>query len=144
MTFETTIEGIPARVTIVNGSCMYSVRVCETEDMSFNRSFDTIEAAETAVKRYNLSQRKGFTNPTAFRRGGEQVQVTSICDGGKECWIVRADGRREKTSLVGLYSDAVAVHDAVQREKQLREDIVRLWNGVANWAPQWPNEGARQ
>jgi hypothetical protein len=139
MQFDTTIEGIPVRVSVSHGHSLYEVRVTGVEyGDALRRSFNTIEAAEKAIAAYNLSLRKGFTNPVAYRRGGEEVRVTSICDGGHECWIVRANGEREKTSVASLYASADEVASASQREREIRDEIVRLWDNATRWAPEWP------
>ena len=140
MMFETEIEGMPVRVSVSHGHSLYEVRVLGEEDRSgkLGRPFSTMEAAEKAITAYNLSLRKGFTNPVAYRRGGEEVRVTSICDGGRECWIVRAKGDREKTSVASLYANADEVTSASQREREIRDEIVQLWDNAARWAPEWP------
>ena len=139
MTFETEIEGIPVRVSVRHGDSLYEVRIVGAEyGDALRRSFSTMEAAESAIKAYSLSLRKGFINPIAYRRGGEEVRVTSICDGGRECWIVRARGEREKTSVASLYANADEVASASQREREIRDEIVQLWDNATRWAPEWP------
>ncbi len=139
MQFDTTIEGIPVTVSVSHDHSLYEVRIEGLEyGDALKRPFNTTEAAEAAIAAYNLSLRKGFTNPAAYRRGGEEVRVTSICDGGRGCWIVRADGRREKASLSSLYASADEVASASQREREIRDEIVQLWDNAARWTPEWP------
>lgn len=143
--YETEIEGLPVRVSVPFSGGTYMVKVIgsgggpegKLPDELTVPEFRSLEAAEKAIKAYNLSLRKGFKNPIAWTRRGEQLEVTSICEDGRSCWVKRASGSREKMGMAGLYSSAEAVSKAVIRESELRKEIEQAWEEVGSWKPEW-------
>jgi hypothetical protein len=103
--------------------------------------FDTPEKMEKAIKVYDLSLRKDFTNKTAYRSAGygvetsiEEVEVTSV--DGKEAWIRSKDGKRQKTSRAYLFAgkdEAAAAHEKI---RELRKEMDAVMAAVKRWEPQ--------
>lgn len=146
MTFETELEGMSVRVEIPRDGRPYSVRVTGTGGFAgamgdvpgeLVDKFASVDQAVAAIKKYNLSLRKGFTNSSAWNRRGEQVEITSICEDGAWCWIRRSDGVREKVGIKSLYEDRDEVSEAIAYEEQADRDVKERWNSIRKWEPRW-------
>jgi hypothetical protein len=102
-----------------------------TEKDGVPKTFNDIEKMLDAIDRYELSLRKNFSNPTAYRLRGsyrecedlkyEEVTVTSIVD-ERDCWIKTKEkptygSGREMERLENLFFDAQEVQDYIDLVK---------------------------
>jgi len=132
-TYKAEIGGYDVSLRIdYNGKLSF---VCEVVG-----EFDSEDAIEAALKKYDLSLRKEFTNRVAYRRGGwaldgklEKVEVTSADD--KEAWVKNEKGRREKCQRVSLFSDRDEYYAAAEKATALRDEAERIMAAVPRWQP---------
>lgn len=140
MIYRTEFSGIEIQVTVTaSGSVIFTAR-----DVLEGRRFDSEDMIVAALKAYDLASRKAFDNPEAFvadhNRGAyARVVVTSICPGGKECWIKRGDVR-EKRYLADLFADREEVEAALQLEGDSLAKIREAWAAVRRWGPESKGE----
>lgn len=140
MTTTIAVEGHEVSVDIQGSSI--SLRTDALKDPYHN-----LDTLTDALRRYNLSLRKSFTNPDAFLFAGwgtkivEPVVVTSITEDGKEAWVRRRDtrngkeGKRSKVRLADLYAEREGL-DAIQtREQEHKQEIATMWENVKRWEP---------
>jgi hypothetical protein len=110
----------------------------------FDQKFDSLQKLEDALKAHDLTLRKNFSNPVAFRRSyrypvsypAETVTVTSVGENGKEAWIKNAKGNREKVQMTSLYAFKDEVEKAIEIETTAHEQVKKWWAAVTLWTPQ--------
>lgn len=110
------------------------------------KPFNSLKSLLAALDAYELSLRKNFTNPTAYRfvrfsygnpETVEEVTVTST--DGKEAWVKTVKGKREKCRINSLYADRdnlQAYLDAVAEvQRELKERTAALEEKLMMWHP---------
>jgi hypothetical protein len=144
MRFETTIEGHDAWIDTMDDRGEYRVVVPALRDPSgAAQRFGSVQGAAAAIRKYDLAQRKGFVNPTAFidSRGVVfAVTVTSISQDGLECWVSYATGSREKQRIDRLYESRDEVQAIIDRQREHAAEITAMWRGAKRWEPKFPDD----
>jgi hypothetical protein len=141
------LEGLTVRVNVPFEGGQYEVTVGNgydsTPDEFKGKVFRSLEATVKAIRAYNLTLRKSFTNPVAYvmrhRNETEQVRVTSVTENGRECWITGEQGR-EKVAITRLFADAVSVGKAIATEAAHRQAIQDAWAAVPVWRPEFTDQ----
>lgn len=141
MRFQSELRGYPVYVDInifdIIDTVTYRSPALE------KRVFKKWDEIDKALQQLDLANRKSFSNKTACvftATGTVAVEVTSVCEGGKEAWIKYPDGRREKAWHMRLLANIVEAAEAKRRAIKLAEEAEKLLDAVKRWSPEWDTE----
>ena len=146
----TIIEGYEAYIDIRSDQGDYWVVVPALRDETTGTTpkFGCIDAAARAIKAYDLAQRKGFSNPTAYIEWAGQVRtvtVTSVSADGTAAWIRREigndTGRREKVSMSRLFADHLQLAEIIDRKQRADKQYVEEIAAAKRWEPEFAAMG---
>ncbi len=134
MIFTCEENGHVYHYSIWNGKAEYSC----ADLPNGKQAYATLEALQNAVRRYDLSLKKQFSNKTAYyvdsRNRLVEVTVTSL-DGGKEAWIQSKLMGRQKVSRDSLYANREEVEQLISYEQDCNAQLRGLWARLDRWEP---------
>lgn len=127
--FTTQYHGHEVNYYVSSTQAYYSTEALREKQTygEFQKHFETYQQICDALDRFELAQRKNFTNTVGYRLKGvggfyrhakdytvEEVTITSIPD-EYSLWIKNSEGERQKVAASTVYSDRAEAEHFQQR-----------------------------